>query len=177
MIGSKVSKRYAKALFSLGQEEGKTGEYGKDLAAFTAFYQANPEFARVVSSRIFALEDRKRVLKAVLERSGFSGAVRNFLNVVLDKDRIGAIEAIAEHYGKLMDEASNIALAEVFVPERLKDDALKRLEKGLGEMTSKRVRMEVRVDPSLIGGIVVKVGDLVLDGSIKTQLRSLKESL
>jgi F-type H+-transporting ATPase subunit delta len=76
-----------------------------------------------------------------------------------------------------MDEASNIALAEVFVPKPLNGDALQRLERSLGEMTSKKVRIEVREEPSLIGGIVVKVGDLVLDGSIKTQLRSLKESL
>lgn len=177
MIRSKVSKRYAKALFGLGWEEGRTEEYAKDLGAFTEFYEANPEFARAVSSRIFALEDRKQVLKAVLDRNGLAGPVRNFLSVLLDKDRIGVIAAIAEHYRKLMDEASNIALAEVFVPKPLNGDALQRLERSLGEMTSKKVRIEVREEPSLIGGIVVKVGDLVLDGSIKTQLRSLKESL
>lgn len=177
MIGSKVSKRYAKALFSLGREEGRIEEYGKDLSAFADFFQSDPEFARAVSNRIFGLEERKRVLKAVLDRSGLSRSIRNFLNVLLDKNRIGVVGVITEYYGKLMDEAANIARAEVLVPKPLKSDALNRLKEKLVEMTSKQVRIEVREDPSLIGGIVVKIGDLVLDGSVKTQLRSLKESL
>ncbi len=177
MIASKVSKRYAKALFSLGREEGKIGEYARDLAGFTDFFQSHQEFSTAVSSQIFALEDRKRVLNTVLDKSGLSGPVRNFLNVLLDKDRIRALPAVAEHYKTLMDEASNIARAEVLVPKPLRSDVLERLQKRLGEMTSKQIRIEVREEPSLIGGMVVKIGDLVLDGSVKTQIRSLKESL
>jgi F-type H+-transporting ATPase subunit delta len=177
LIGSKVSKRYAKALFSLGQEEGKAREYGQDLKAFTEFWRWNPEFAGVVASRIFALEERKRILDAVLEKSGLSGKVKNFLSLLLDKDRIGAIEEMAEHYEKLADEMANVARAEVVVPRPLRADALGRLEKALRDLTSKEVRTEVREDRSLIGGVVVKIGDLVLDGSIKAQLRGLRESL
>jgi F-type H+-transporting ATPase subunit delta len=177
LIGSKVSKRYAKALFSLGQEEGKVREYGKDLHAFTEFWLRNPEFARVVASRIFALEDRKRILNTVLDKSGLSGTVKNFLSLLLDKDRIGAIEEMAEHYEKLTDEMSNVARAQLVVPRPLTADALGRLEKALRDLTSKEVRTEVREDRSLIGGVLVKIGDLVLDGSIKAQLRGLRESL
>jgi len=177
LIGSKVAKRYAKALFSIGQEDKKVDRYGKDLSAFTQLYLSNPEFAGAVSSRIFALEDRKRVLKVVLDKSGLSGAVRNFLSLLLDRDRIGAVEGIMKYYQRLVDEASNIARAEVFVPRPLKKDALSRLEESLGKMISKQVTLEVREDPSLIGGIMVKVGDLVLDGSMKAQLRGLRESL
>ncbi|MBN1106840.1 MAG: ATP synthase F1 subunit delta [Deltaproteobacteria bacterium] len=177
MIGSKVSKRYAKALFSLGQEDGKVREYGKDLNAFREFWLQNPEFAGVVASRIFALEDRKRILHKVLDRSGLSQTVKNFLSLLLDKDRIGTIKEMAEHYERLTDEMSNVARAQVVVPRPLKADALGRLEKALRDLTSKEVRTEVREDRGLIGGVVVKIGDLVLDGSIKAQLRGLRESL
>jgi len=177
LTGSKVAKRYAKALFSIGQEDRKVEEYAKTLIAFMELYRENPEFAGSISTRIFAMEDRKRVLEAVLDRSGLSGPVRNFISLLLDRDRIGEVEGITKYYGRLMDEASNIARAEVFVPRPLKTDALNRLEKSLGQMISKQVKLEVREDPSLIGGIMVKVGDLVLDGSMKAQLRGLRESL
>jgi F-type H+-transporting ATPase subunit delta len=177
LIGSKVSKRYAKALFSLGQEDRKIEQYGRELNGFLDIYRSDPEFSRVISTRIFAVEDRKRVLKAVLEKTDLSETVKNFLLLLLEKDRIGTIDGISRHYERLTDEASNIARAEVFAPMPLKADALGRLEKGLEKMTSKRIKLEVREDRSLIGGIVVKVGDLVLDGSVKAQLRGLKESL
>jgi F-type H+-transporting ATPase subunit delta len=177
LIGSKVAKRYAKALFSIGQEDRKVDEYARDLIAFTELYLQHHEFAGAISSRIFAQEDRKRVLKAVLDKSGFAGPVRNFISLLLDRERIGEVEGITKYYERLMDEASNIARAEVFVPRPLKTDALNRLEKSLGKMISKQVKLEVREDPSLIGGIMVKVGDLVLDGSMKAQLRGLRESL
>lgn len=177
MIGSKVSKRYAKALFGLGREDGKIEQYGRELNTFLDLYRSNPELARVISTRVFTVEDRKAVLKAVLEKTDLSATVRNFLNLLLDKDRMGAIAGISQHYERLTDEESNIARAEVFVPRPLQADALGRLEKGLEKMTSKRIRLEVKEDRTLIGGVVVKIGDLVLDGSVKAQLRGLKESL
>ena len=95
MIGSKVSKRYAKALFSLGQEDGNYEQYGQDLEAFTTFFRENDEFRQVIANPIFALEDRKAVLHLVLDKSRFSDTVKNFLNLLLDKERMGSIEAIA----------------------------------------------------------------------------------
>ncbi len=177
MIRSKVSKRYAKALMSLGQEDGHLQEYGKDLRDFTDFCTQNEEFRGVISNLVFSLEDRKKVLGFVLERSEFTGTVRNFLNLLLDKNRIGAVEEITDYYAGLTDQISNIARAEIVTPRPLKKEALNELEKVLGDVTSKTVKIQIREDKSLIGGLIVKIGDLVLDGSIKAQLEGLKESL
>ena len=177
MIGSKVSKRYAKALLSLGEEEGYLQEYGRDLSEFSKFCQENEEFGQVISNRVFPVEDRKKILNAVLERSSFSGAVNNFLNLLLDRNRIGAIERIADDYERLTDEMMNVARAEVITLRPLKREAQERLEKAVAGLTSKRVKMEVRQDESVIGGLIVKIGDVVLDGSIRAQLEGLKESL
>ena len=176
MIGSKVSKRYAKALFSLGQEDGNFEQYGRDLTEFTEFCQDNPDFGRVIANPVFSVEDRKKVLFVVLERSTFSGAVKNFLNLLLDKNRIGAIGTISEYYSMLTDEVSNIARAEIITARPLKDTVLGRIEKSLEELTSKKIKSEVKEDRELIGGVVVQIGDLVLDGSLKSQLEGLKES-
>ena len=130
----------------------------------------------MISNRVFSVEDRKKILQAVLDKSDFSGIVKNFLNLLLDKERIGAVEAISDHYGMLTDEALNIAKADIVTAKPLKDEALDKLNKSLEELTSKTIRSNVKEDPNLVGGVLVKIGDLVLDGSIKAQLEGLKES-
>ena len=176
MIGSKVSKRYAKALFSLGQEDDRLEQYGNDLIEFTDFCKRNEEFWKVIANPIFAPASRKNILAYVLERSPFSEVVKNFLKLLLDKDRIGDIQAIASHYARLQDDVSAVARAEIVTARPLKDEARKRIEKTLERLISKDIRSEVREDPSLIGGILVKIGDMVFDGSVRAQLEGLKQS-
>jgi F-type H+-transporting ATPase subunit delta len=177
LITSKVSKRYAKALLSLGKEDGKFQRYGDELRDFSTFFQENLDFGQAISNPVFTLEDRKKVLSVVLARSSYSQTVKNFLQLLLDKNRISAVPAIHAHYNKLTDEVANIARAEVITPMPLNQNVRERLERVLEGVTSRKVKMVTREDKTLIGGIVVKIGDLVLDGSIKTQLKGLKESL
>ena len=176
MIGSKVSKRYAKALFSLGQDDGNFEQYGEELSDFETFYRDNEDFRQVIVNPVFAVEDRRKVLQVVLDKSNFSGVVKNFLNLLLDKNRIGAIEAITAYYSLLTDDVSGIARAEIITARPLKEEALAKIERSLEGLTSKKIKPEVIEDKDLIGGIVVKIGDLVLDGSVKAQLEGLKES-
>ena len=100
MIGSKISRRYAKALLSIGQEEGRYEEYGKNLKEFADFCLANGEFYRIISNRIFSLEDRRKVLDAVLVKSGFTDTVKNFLRLLLDKDRM--VFSAGTHFDSIM---------------------------------------------------------------------------
>ena len=176
MIGSKISRRYAKALLSLGQDDGHYEEYGLNLNEFASFCSANNEFFQVVSNQVFSLEDRKKILEAVLEKSLFSNVVKNFLRLLVDKNRIAAISGITDYYSRLTDELSNITRADIITAKPLKTKALDKLKKALTGLTSKDVRTDVKHDDSLIGGLIVKIGDLVLDGSVKAQLEGLKES-
>ena len=176
MIGSKVAKRYAKALFGLGQEDGQYDKYGQDLSEFVGFCAQNDEFRQVISNPIFPVDDRKKILDIVLEKSDFSGMVKSFLQLLLDKNRIGVIEAISSQYQVLTDEVSDIARAEITTARPLKAESLERLEKALETLTSKQIKSEVKEDRNLVGGIVVRIGDMVFDGSIKAQLEGLKES-
>jgi F-type H+-transporting ATPase subunit delta len=176
LIRSRVAKRYAKALLSLGLEDGKYQQYGNELGAFSGFFATNQEFREVIANPAFAVEDRRRILNIILDKGSYSNIVKNFLNLLLDKNRIDAIPEISSYYESLIDEVAQIARVEVVTPRPLREDARQRLEKALEEMTSKKIRMEISEDQSLIGGIVVKIGDLILDGSIKAQLDGLKES-
>jgi len=177
LSGSRIAKRYAKALFSLGQEEGTFEQYGLELKEFADLCREQADFGSVIANPIFSVEDRKNVLQAVLDKSGFSSAVQSFLKLLLDKARIGVIGEIAEYYEKLWDDAVSVVRAKVITARPLKGEALKALEKSLEELTSKKLKSVVEEDPSLIGGVVVKIGDVVLDGSVKAQLEGLKESL
>ena len=176
MSDSRISKRYAGALFSLGQEDGSFATYGRELEEFKDFFLKNADFGNAVSNPIYKLEERKNVLKFVLGKSNFSKQVKNFLNLLLDKNRIGSLEAIVDKYAMLTDEVSNIAHAEIITARHLQDKTLQKVVDSLKEMISKDIKAEVKEDPELIGGIVVKIGDLVLDGSVKAQLEGLKES-
>jgi len=177
LIDSKVSRRYAKALLSLGQEDGNYAEYGQNLKEFGEFCADNEAFIQVVSNRLFSVEERKNILDFVLEKSAYPDSLKNFLRLLLDKNRIGAIHQISDYYSKLTDDISNITRAEVTTARTLAGDAQERLMKALADFTSKDVKMMVREDQSLIGGLVVKIGDMVLDGSVRAQIEGLKESL
>ncbi|RLB44350.1 MAG: F0F1 ATP synthase subunit delta [Deltaproteobacteria bacterium] len=177
LISSKISRRYARALFGIGREDGNYELYGKALTEFVRFCEENHTFYRVISSKIFSTEERIRVLEAVLSKSDFPDVVKNFLRVLLDKERIEAIAGIAEYYQKLTDEVSNITRANIITARPLKQDALEKLKQGLEKLTGKTVVPQVSEDDSLIGGVVVKIGDMILDGSVRAQLEGLKESL
>jgi len=177
LIGSKISRRYAKALLSLGQEDGHYEEYGQNLQEFAKFCSANREFFQVISNQIFSVEDRKKIMETVLEKSSFSDVGKNFLRLLLDKNRIRAIEEITDHYSRLTDEISNITRADIITAKPLKEDALNKLVQTLKGLTKKEVEVNVQEDESIMGGLIVKTGDLVLDGSVKTQLEGLRESL
>ena len=129
-MGSRISKRYAKALLSLGKEDGRYEEYGRNLQEFNRFCAENPEFFQVISNPIFSVEDRKKVLDVVLEKSGFSGICKSFLRLLLDKDRIRGIGDITEYYTRFTDEISNITRAEVITAMPLKKKASDKLKKA-----------------------------------------------
>jgi F-type H+-transporting ATPase subunit delta len=177
LIRSAISKRYAKALLGIGQEDGKYEAYGTSLRDFLDFCGANDDFFRLVANQIFSVEERKGILNRVLDRSGFPPIIQNFLRLLLDKNRIGAIKEISEHYGKLTDELMGITRAQVMTAWPMKDHAVLKIKKALEGISSGEVKIEVKDDAALIGGIVVKIGDLVLDGSVSAQLEGLKESL
>lgn len=177
MIGSKVYRRYASALLGLGREDGHFEQYGQELSEFERFCQANSMFFGTVCNPIFAMEGRHKVLEEVLGRSSFGPVVQNFLRLLLAKDRLQGLPAICEHYAHLADEALNIQRARVVTAKPLRKKSLDRLERALERLTGKKVKAEVSDDEALIGGVMVKIGDMVLDGSIRAQIEGLKESL
>lgn len=177
MIDLTVSRRYAKALMTLGQEDGKYKEYGEELQGFAQLMEQEPELKHALLNPIHGLEERRKLLLHLTEVLQLSPIMGNFLKLLFDKHRLAALPGIAQVYQQLVDELENVKRARVKAAIPLDESMQERLRQALEQMTGSRVVMEVEEDPTIIGGIVARVGDLVLDGSIRTQLMSLRESL
>jgi len=176
LSNARISRRYARALFTLGQQDGSYSEYGRELDEFVNHYKQNADFRYVISSPLFTMEDKKKILNMVLNKAGFSSMTRNFFNVLMDKNRIGSIESISDYYSRLADEASNIVHARIITAMPLEKETLNRVVSTFEGLISKSVRAEVMEDPDIIGGIIVRIGDTFWDGSLRAQIEGLRES-
>jgi F-type H+-transporting ATPase subunit delta len=176
LSNARLSKRYARALFDLGQQDGSYVQYGHELDALAGLYKDNADFRDAVTSPVFAMDAKKRILNAVLNKGGFSQIARNFFNLLLDKNRIGSINSINEYYSRLADDVSNISHAEIVTAIPLKKETLDRVVKTFEGLISRTIRAKLIQDPDIIGGIIVKIGDTYWDGSIRAQIEGLRES-
>jgi F-type H+-transporting ATPase subunit delta len=177
LIDLTVSRRYAKALLTLGKEDGKYKEYGEELAGFAGLLEREPELKHALLNPIAGMEERKKLLLRLLELLKMSPLAANFVQLLFEKHRLGAVTGISQVYQQLMDAMENISRARVKAAVPLDEATQKRLRRTLEKLTGSRVVMEVEEDAAIIGGIVARVGDLVLDGSVRTQLYSLSETL
>ncbi len=177
MTSSIVAKRYAKALLEIGREDGNYEKYAEEVAAVVALFDTSPELESVLSNPALDLQSRKGVLQTLLEKLQLSPITTNFFRLLMDRGRIDQTREISVVYGLLLDEVKGITRAEVTSAASLSDQELDRLKDALKAVAGKEVSIELKEDPSLIGGIKARIGDLVLDGSVRTQLESLKESL
>ncbi|MEA2060030.1 MAG: ATP synthase F1 subunit delta [Thermodesulfobacteriota bacterium] len=172
-----VSRRYAKALMLIGKEDGMADQYRSELEDLVRLFDDQKEFEKAVVNPLFDKNERRSVLTAVLDRSGLSRVMQSFIVLLFDKGRIGFLRDICEFYNKLADELKGVVHATLISATQMSTEAVEMIKEGLAERTGKDVLLDVEQDETLIGGIVTRIGDLVLDGSVKTQLLNMRESL
>ncbi|SDN42617.1 ATP synthase F1 subcomplex delta subunit [Desulfonauticus submarinus] len=179
MRGNIVARRYARALFALGQKEGQDVllKYGESLEAVCAVLEVAPELLRIFSNPIFTVEEKKAILAKVLEKVDPEPMVRNFCFLLADKNRLAFLPEIKAYYGHLLDLAQGIVRGELFTAIELEEELKTEIAKKLEEQSKSKVVLDYKVDPNILGGLVLKVGDKVLDASIKAQLQILKENI
>ncbi len=172
-----VARRYAKALLLIGKEDGKAQDYKQEIAAVADMIETQPTLEQALLNPLYDVEARRKVLEAIIKQLKLSAVMSSFLLLLFDKRRIGFIGAISDFYQKLADELQGIARASLVSASKLSADTIDKIKSALSTRTGKEVILDVQQDPELIGGIVTKIGDLVLDGSIKTQLLNMRETL
>ena len=171
-----LARRYAKALFSLGKEDGKNESYSEVLNAIAELYK-DESVENALVNPLYPVEARQKVMAKIGELAKADAIMTRFLDLKNEKKRADILPDIAVEMRVMVDEEQNISHGSVVSAIKL-DDALKgKIQQALEKITGNKVILETSVDPSIIGGVIAKVGDLVLDGSIKTQLNGLKESI
>jgi F-type H+-transporting ATPase subunit delta len=177
MITGSLARRYAKALLSLGVQQQTYDALGRELDRAADTFVASGELRVALENPVFPLEKRRLILDELTRRLALSKVVRNFVMLLLDKGRIGALPDIARAHRALVDEHAGRIRASVTSARPL-DPALEaRLRTALERQSGKTVILEKREDPKIIGGLVTQLGDLVFDGSVRSQLASLREQL
>jgi F-type H+-transporting ATPase subunit delta len=177
MAGTAAGRRYAKALFQLAEESGKVPEVRGELDALTKQLADHRELEDALLRPLYPVAERRAVLSAVADRFGASPLLKNFFSFLIDSRRLVQFDAIRAEYGRLADERAGLIRATVRVAGELSDEQRERLRRALAARVGRQVELAVQVDPSLLGGLVAQVGDVVYDGSLRTQLRQLRESL
>lgn len=172
-----LARRYAKALFVVGKEENALDDFAETLQGFAELYATTPEVIDGLTNRIYPADVRIKVMQEIVKASGVSSIMSNFLNLLAEKNRSNVLPEITKSFQTMVDEERNICQGTVVSATELSPALQAKTKETLEKITGKQVVLKAEIDPSIIGGIVAKVGDLVMDGSIKTQLEGLKESI
>ncbi|MEI7805922.1 MAG: F0F1 ATP synthase subunit delta [Hyphomicrobiales bacterium] len=174
-IVSGMAGRYATALFELALEEKAVDAVKADLEKFEQLVAGSPDLLRLVRSPVFGAEEQTKALVAVLDKAGLKGLAVNFLKVVASNRRLFAAREMVRAFRALAAKHKGEVTAHVTVAEALNDKNLDALKGALKSVTGgKDIDMDVKVDPAIIGGLIVKVGSRMVDSSLRTKLNSIK---
>ncbi len=177
MRSAAAARRYARALFSLARDEHRIDEVRSELGVLEQLVAENPSLRRVLLTPLHPSKERKAALREIGAAAQLSPVVQQFTCFLIDQRRLLDFETIAEEFGRLADEEAGRTGARVVTATPLDADQERRLREALSRRTGRDVELDITVDPDLIGGIVASVGDIVFDGSLRTQLGQLRANL
>ena len=171
---SGVPGRYASALFELATEEKATEEVGRQLARFGSAIDQSEDLRRLVRSPVYSSEDQIGALEGVANELGLSGTTINFLKLSAKNRRLPALPDMIKAYATLLASSKGEIAGDVTSAETLSESQLNDLKAALKSSLGRDVALSTRVDSSILGGLIVKVGSRMMDNSLKTKLQTLK---
>ena len=179
MTGSVAAGRYAKALFKLARASGEETmeKTGADLAAFAALSRENNALSTLFRDPVFSPAEKQHVLTSLAEKLDAGKMIRSFLFLLADKHRLALLDSISGEYRKLCDAAKGILRGEMISATPLDEETRATILGQLEKKAGKALILDFKVDESLLGGMLLKVGDNIVDASLKTQLSFLKDTI
>jgi F-type H+-transporting ATPase subunit delta len=174
-IVSGAAGRYANALFELARDAKQLDAVKADLARFEELRAGNPELDRLVRSPVFGADEKLKALSAILDKAGIGGLAANFLRVLTANRRLSAARDVIRAFRALLAQHRGEVTAQVTVAEPLNDKNYAALKDALKSVTGgKDIDLEIKIDPAIIGGLIVKVGSRMVDSSLRTKLNSIR---
>lgn len=177
MIHETIAKKYARALIELALEDKEQERCGREIESFGILVRENEQLWGLFTGPAGDTELRRSALDAVLSKTKYLKLVENFIRLLMDKERLSLIPDISRAYGRLLDEHEGKMKARLVSAAPLSDTETAEITKRLSTTLKRQIILETSVDPSLIGGAVAYVGGLVFDGSIRTQLSTIRDNL
>jgi F-type H+-transporting ATPase subunit delta len=172
-----MAGRYATALFELALEQRAIDAVSADLDTFDRLVAESGDLKRLVRSPVFTAEEQIKALGAIIDRAKISTLAANFLKVVVSNRRLFAVGDMIRAYRAIVAKHKGEMTAEVTVAEQVGDAHLAAIKEALASVTGKQVKVDVRVDPTIIGGLVVKLGSRMVDSSLRTKLNAIKHAM
>jgi F-type H+-transporting ATPase subunit delta len=172
-----LAGRYANAVFELAQDQKAVDAVSTDLASLRRAIETSPDLSRLVRSPVFSAEDQAKALKAILEKMGAHPLSTKFVLLLADKRRLFVVNQIIAAYERLVAKSRGETEAEVTSARHLNDDEIAELKSTLKSKLGKEPRLHSRIDPTLLGGLVVKVGSRMIDSSLRTKLDGLRAAM
>lgn len=173
-IMASVAGRYASAMFELAQEQSQLPQVEQDLGNLQALLDESEDLRRMVRSPVFSADDQSRALEAVLSRAGVAPLTMNFVKLIARNRRLFALGDVMKAFRGLVARSRGEVEADVTSATTLTDDQMAALKETLKASIGKDVQVTAKVDPSLLGGLIVKVGSRMIDSSLRTKLATLK---
>ena len=176
MVRSRVSKRYARALFELAREENLLQQVEKDLSELDQYLKASDEFENLLASPVVHANKKREVFDDLFGKQ-FHPKTMDFIRLLLEKNREYLLPEIIEYFHQLLDEKNGIIRGQLLTAYPFSEAQLELLNKHLNQITTKKVILTQDVDKELLGGFIVQMDDTVIDSSLKNQLLKLRENL
>jgi F-type H+-transporting ATPase subunit delta len=177
MVTGSLARRYARAVVELGTADGNLDKLGADLRALAHAMHDSTELVTVLTNPAIRRADRRRVIDGLLARISAAPHTRNLVYLLLDGERLASLEAISREVDAMIEARAGRMLAEVTSARPLDHAQLSQITAALEQASGKKVSVTKREDPGLLGGVVAKLGDTVYDGSLRTQLRAMRDEL
>jgi F-type H+-transporting ATPase subunit delta len=174
IIDSGMAGRYATALFELALEANSIDAVLADLQKFEALLSESADLTRLVRSPVFGADAQLKAVSAVIDRAGITGLATQFLKVLTQNRRLFAVREVIKAYGALVARHKGEVTAQVTVAEPLSEAHQIEIKDALKSVTGKDVQVDVKVDPAIIGGLIVKLGSRMVDSSLRTKLNGLR---
>lgn len=172
MEGNRAALRYAKAAFSFAKDRNVTSEVNQELSLIRKTIASSEDLQNVLKSSVVSAEQKKNILMEVF--SGLNGVSTGIIDVLVENKRVGLLSLVAKNFGLLFNEANNIHIARVTTAVPLTPSLEERIQNKIKELTGNEAQIQNLVDESILGGFILRVGDLQYNASVATQLRNLK---
>jgi F-type H+-transporting ATPase subunit delta len=177
MIPGVIAKRYATALLELGAEGNQLDALVDEIARAAAAYETSDELRNAFENPLISHGAKKQILNDIVDRLGLGTTARSFLGLLIDRRRIRALPPIATRLREMADLRRGLTRAEVLTAMPLPEEYFEKLQRELERITGRKIALDRKLDPSLICGVLIRMGDTVYDGSLIARLKQLKETM